>query len=134
MSRPKVLIMSESPFHLMLMGDLLDANDLMTVRAHSATQGIEALRRERPDLAVVDLEMSHLHQKRFLDACRASGESGETPVVLVAASNQRDEAENLLSHLSGRAVLKPIDTGRFPRAVLHEIRRPTREGERLALL
>lgn len=134
MSRPKVLVLSGSPFHLTLMGDLLDANDLRTIRAPSLEVGLESLRRERPALAVVDLDLRGTDKQRFLDACRSSSSGGGIPVVLVADANQSAEAEALLAEVRGRSITKPIDTGRFPRAVLHQIRGSARREESMALL
>lgn len=125
MQRSRVLIVAESPFQLTLMADLLEANDITTVRESSLDQAGRALATVDPTLVVVDVDLAH-GTPDGLERLRSEASSRSVPLLVVTEKGQRAVAEQVLSDCAdGFAVEKPIDTSAFPRKVVQEIRRHT---------
>ena len=124
MERPRVLIVAESPFQLTLMADLLEANDIMTVREGSLDQAGRSLVTIAPTLVVVDVDLAH-GTPDGLDRLRRAATKQSVPHLVVTEKGQRAVAEQVLADGDSFAVEKPIDTSAFPRKVVQEIRRRT---------
>ncbi|MSR74925.1 MAG: response regulator [Planctomycetes bacterium] len=135
MQTPLVLIVASSPFHLTLMGDLLEANDIRTVRVTVADAAIAACEQHQPTLVVLDLDLAEQEGRRLVQALCGFGSCG-IPVVTVGDRSQREMFDAILGMNNGLSVggmvEKPIDTGVFPRRVLQEIRRHTESTGRVA--
>ena len=134
MERPTVLIVAANTFHLALMADLLEANDIKTVRARGAADAILTLDIETPMLAILDLALPNEDQQRVMEALRACEETQGIPIMAVADRGQREMFASVLAACEGGALEKPIDTGMFPRRVIQEIRRYTTGMSSEALL
>ena len=124
MRKSKVMIVASSPFQLALMGDLLEANDITTLRESSAEAAAESLESVSPVMIVMDLDLADADRKA-LDHLKSKSKECSVPLLLVTEKGQRAVAEQLLGGLSTETVEKPIDTSGFPRKVVQEIRRHT---------
>jgi CheY-like chemotaxis protein len=133
MERPSVLIVAASPFHLALMGDLLEANDIRTLRAHRAAEALGCVGDGNPTMVVVDLDLPPAECRQLLDGLAAQAATRSIPVLAVTGPEQVETAREIVARTDGRAVEKPIDTGVFARTVVEEIRRHS-SRERPALL
>ena len=135
MQTPLVLIVASSPFHLPLMGDLLEANDIRTVRVTHAATALKACCVQQPTLVVLDLDLSEHEGCSLVQGLCTLGGS-PIPVVTVGDRSQREMFDAILGMNNGLSVggmvEKPIDTGVFPRRVLQEIRRHTESPGRVA--
>lgn len=128
MDRPTVLLVAANPFHLSLMSDLLEANDIRTVHARGAADALTTARDRLPTLVVVDLDLPGEESRRIMDGLKRWDETRHIPVMAVADRAQREGLGQILEACESGAVEKPIDTGVFPRRVIQEIRRHTREA------
>ena len=124
MQRARVLIVAESTFQLTLMADLLDANDITTVREGSLDQAGRALATVDPTLVVVDVDLAD-GTPDGLERLRREAARQSVPLLVVTERGQRAVAEQVLADCDSLAVEKPIDTSAFPRKVVQEIRRHT---------
>ena len=124
MRKSKVMIVASSPFQLALMGDLLEANEITTLRESSVEAAVAALDTVSPVMIVVDLDLAEADCKA-LDRLKGKAKECAVPLLLVAEKGQRAVAEQVLGDLNAETVEKPIDTSGFPRKVVQEIRRHT---------
>ncbi len=124
MQRASVMIVAESPFQLTLMADLLEANDITTVRERSLDQAGRSLAGAAPTMVIVDLDLADGAPKG-LERLRRESERHDVPLLVVTEKGQRQVAEQVLKGCETGTVEKPIDTSAFPRNVVAEIRRHT---------
>jgi CheY-like chemotaxis protein len=134
MDRATVLIVAANPFHLSLMSDLLEANDVRTVRAKSAAEALTTAKERAPTMVVMDLDLPGEESRKIVDGLKKREETRSVPVMAVADRSQREMFAQILECCESGSVEKPIDTGVFPRRVLQEIRRHTTGLSREALL
>lgn len=124
MQRASVMIVAQSPFQLTLMADLLEANDISTVRERSLDHAGRSLAAVGPTMVVVDLDLAD-GAPRGLDRLRKEAGRRNVPVLVVTEKGQREVAEQVMKGCDSGTVEKPIDTSAFPRKVVQEIRRHT---------
>ncbi|MAE94965.1 MAG: hypothetical protein CL910_09925 [Deltaproteobacteria bacterium] len=124
MNSVRVVIVAQSPFSLTLMGDLLEANDIVTARARTPGEASALLESGNVDMIVVDFELG-AGSPNGIDEMRRRADRLGIPMLVVAERGQREAAEQVLAGCSTGTVEKPIDTSAFPRKVIEEIRRHT---------
>ena len=124
MQRASGMIVAESPFQLTLMADLLEANDIMTVRERSLDQAGRVLGRAAPTMVIVDLDLAD-GAPQGVERLRKAAMRYDIPLLVVTDKGQRQVAEQVLKGCEAGTVEKPIDTSAFPRKVVAEIRRHT---------
>lgn len=120
---PKILVVANSPFHLGLMSDLLEANEVRTERAASVAEAIRRIPAFRPGLVVMDMDLPVQEASRLIGWLRVDPEARDLPVVAVAPRDRRPAAQSLLDFAFAGWVEKPIDTCSFSRRVLQHMRR-----------
>ena len=134
MERTTVMIVAVSPFHLALMADLLEANDIRTVRATSAEDAFETVQTTRLTLAVLDLDLPEEASRKIMSFLANPKVGVGIPVIAVGDRGQQEIFASVLAACESSSLEKPIDTGMFPRRVIQEIRRHTTGVSREALL
>lgn len=87
---PKVLIIEDDVDTSRLIGKLLSQNGYQALAAIDAYQGINLIRKERPDLVVLDLKMPAGGGINVLKSIRNSMLFNFTPVVVVTASEDQE--------------------------------------------
>jgi CheY-like chemotaxis protein len=130
MERSRVLIVAQSPFQLALMADLLEANDIETVRVHNPAEATRALGKMPYSMVVVDLDLgrgSGSHEG--VDAIKKESSKRGIPLLLVTDTAQKSVADQILAGCRAVTFVKPIDTSAFPRRVIQEIRRSTTQAQ-----
>ena len=87
---PKVLIIEDDVDTSRLMGKLLSQNGYQVLAAIDAYQGINLIRKERPDLVILDLKMPAGGGIGVLKSIRSSMLFSFTTVVVVTASDDQE--------------------------------------------
>jgi CheY-like chemotaxis protein len=103
----RVLVVEDEPtIRLSIVGYLADAGYTVDEAANGA-EALECMRRQTPDVVVLDLLMPVMGGRAFIQACRLDPRLGVVPVVLLSAAHELAQAA---SELQPRASLaKPID-------------------------
>ena len=109
MSRPRVLLADDSPTIRAVMGGELDrlGHDVL-----SATDGHEALavlRTQRPDVALLDIEMPGLDGLGVLRAMRAEEELANIPVVFLTGRVSAEDVSRGLREGAHDYLRKPVE-------------------------
>ncbi len=109
----KILIVDDSSTSLYLMENILENHNFMVIKAASGDGALKYLKREVPDLVLLDLMMPHISGFEVLEWMRANPQTADVPVVVVSAVNE-EEALNRARKLGVlRYFLKPIDIEEF---------------------
>ena len=104
---------------------LLLTPEFEVVEAGDGRQALEALRRERPALALVDISMPQMDGLQFLRASR--GERGATIVVMLTGELELERAKAALDDGASAYVTKPCDQAYLREEVRRLIRSEKRD-------
>ena len=80
----KILIIDDDPVVVKYLENLFQDNGYETCSASSSMEGLEVVRREKPDLISLDLEMPGEWGPRFYRKLRKDKELKDTPIVVVS--------------------------------------------------
>lgn len=80
----KVLIIDDDAVFRQAAGDLLRAESIEVSEAEDGEKGLEAVKADRPDLILLDIEMPNLDGIGFLKALRESDENKNVAVLITS--------------------------------------------------
>lgn len=80
----KILIVDDDPHIVKYMVDILSDNGYATCSASDGSEALEVLKREKPDLVTLDLEMPQEWGPRFYRKMSKDKEFKGTPVIVVS--------------------------------------------------
>jgi len=92
---PRILAVDDTPENLRLLEAILGPRGYQLVTAQSGTDGLEAVRREHPDLVLLDIIMPGMNG---YDVCRRLRDDPETrflPIVMITASGDQERVQAL---------------------------------------
>ena len=81
----KILIVDDEPDLITFYNTLLEENGYETVTAENGEKAVEILKKESPDLIVLDLMMPQKSGVAFYRELRKNRETAEIPVIMVTA-------------------------------------------------
>lgn len=87
-----ILVVEEDAASYDVLSSLLYGGDYKVDRATSSGEAMKKLRRGRPDVMLVDLEMSMLDAWTVLDTCRKDAAFAEVPIVVLASGPEDTSA------------------------------------------
>jgi two-component system cell cycle response regulator len=105
----RVLIIEDTPHNLQLMTYLLQAHGHSVVGAETAEDGLELARRDRPDLVVMDLQLTGIDGYQALQRFRRDPTLATVPVVAVTALAMVGDREQVMAAGFDGYMTKPID-------------------------
>ncbi len=111
----KILVADDDQDLLSLLRFSLNQAGYEVVAANDGTSAIQAFATERPDLALLDVNMPGANG---LQVCRAIRESSMIPVMMLTVRNQEQDLVNALELGADDYVTKPFS----PRALIARIR------------
>ena len=79
----KILIIDDDPIVLNYLATLFQDNGYETCSARNGLEGMDVLRKEKPDLITLDLQMPEEWGPRFYRKLRKDKELKDTPVIVV---------------------------------------------------
>lgn len=112
-NKKTILVVDDEPHVVAYLETLLQDNGYETISAPNGKLGLEMVKRERPDLVVLDLMMPKQTGTDFCRRLQRDEQLGATPVIVVSAVPGRH-----LAVKNPAAVFdKPIEPGAFLAAV-----------------
>ena len=105
----KVLVADDDPSVRDLLKALLETKGHESVTASDGQTALQLIRREEPDLAILDIGMPHLDGMRLTETVRESGPAPDLPIILL--TSRQEPASRYAGFLKGADdyVSKPFD-------------------------
>lgn len=109
----RIVLIEDHPDNMELMVYLLDAAGYTYHCATDGAQGMELVRRERPDLVVCDLQMPFMDGFEVLRHLRDDDSLRHTPIVAVTAQSMPGDRQKVLRAGFDGYFSKPIEPQLF---------------------
>jgi signal transduction histidine kinase/CheY-like chemotaxis protein len=108
--RLRVLYIEDNPANVEVVSRFLKSRPGTQLSCESSGQaGLQAARRDRPDLILLDLHLEDLQGEQVLNALRASRATAGIPVVVLSAEAERGVIRRLLANGATAYLTKPLD-------------------------
>ena len=115
--KKKVLIVDDNEDNLMLEKDLLEVAGFEVFLAKNATDGIASVRKEKPDIIIMDVRLPDMRGSEAAKALRQDKETNNIPIVFVTASVMAENREEINAITNSGFLGKPINTRTFAQEV-----------------
>lgn len=115
----KVLVVDDEEDILALVTARLRQGGYEVTVASDGLEGLEKAEKERPDLILVDVSMPRMNGFQMIQLLRLNESLKETPIIVITASRQKDEAAWREQVGVSQFVLKPFESGEL----LEKVRR-----------
>lgn len=115
--RARILYVEDDPSSARLVQRILEAEGFEVRIVTDGVAALEAARQLRPDLILMDINISGLDGYEVTTRLRALEELKEIPIVAVTAATLRGDRERALIAGCDGYIPKPIDVDRFPQQV-----------------
>jgi len=116
-SRPRILYVEDDPSSATLVQRVLQAEGYEVVVVGDGVTALDVARRVRPDLILMDINISGLDGYEVTTRLRSVKEMEQVPIVAVTANTMRGDRERALIAGCNGYIPKPIDVDRFPEQV-----------------
>lgn len=113
----RILIVEDNAASLTLMSYLLTAAGHTLEGCRDGQSGLEAVRRQRPDLVLCDIQLPRLSGHELAQALRADPAFRDLPLVAVTAQAMRGDSDKALAAGFNGYIAKPLEPETFARQV-----------------
>ena len=114
MSTPrKVLYVEDSKVNKALVRELLQTEGYCVVEASDGLSGIEAAKRERPDLILMDMNIPVLDGYEATTRIKSCKALSDTPIIALTANDKKGDRERSLAAGCDGYIAKPFDIDSF---------------------
>jgi len=114
---PVVFVVDDNPLNLELVSDVLEAAGFRVRQAISGPDALAAVRREAPDLLLLDIGLPGMDGYAVLRALRADPATAAILTVALTAYAMAGDQQRVLDAGFDGYLTKPIDTKTFAKAV-----------------
>ena len=104
----KILVVDDEPALLRLMEFVLAKQGHTMVTATNGEEALDLVRKQRPDLIVLDIMMPKLDGYQVAEAIRADDDLKHTPIIMLSAKAQEEDIERGVAAGVDRYVTKPF--------------------------
>ena len=122
MSQQTILVVDDEPQLRRVMRATLSDLGYLVIEAKSGEEAIETLRRETPDLILLDLNMPGMGG---LEACRAIRSGSDVPIIVLTVRNAEHDKVQMLDAGADDYVTKPFSTQELLARIRATMRRTT---------
>lgn len=119
---PRVLIVDDSKFMRMLLGDILSRHGFEVLEAESGEEALQVYLREHPDLVTLDILMPGRDGIETVQDLRAR--DPEARIVMVTALGMEDYIQRALEAGARGFILKPFSPDRVLETLQEVLDRP----------
>ncbi len=123
----KILYVEDNPDNRLLVRRILMVEGYTVVEAFDAFQGIEAAKREHPDLILMDMNLPEMDGYTLTRHIRAIPELRTVPIVAMTANVMHGDREKSLEAGCDGYIPKPIDVDLLPEQVARFLRPEDRD-------
>lgn len=112
-SAKSVLIVEDNDLNMKLFNDLLQAHGYRTIRSVDGRDAIDLVRRHRPDLVLIDIQLPEISGLDVTRHLKADPSLRAIPVVAVTAFAMKGDEEKMRAGGCDGYVAKPISVPDF---------------------
>ncbi|MFA5338526.1 MAG: response regulator [Candidatus Omnitrophota bacterium] len=113
----KVLIVDDNVNNLTLEKDLLEVAGFEVFVAQDASGGIAIVRKEKPDVIIMDVRLPDMRGSEAARILRQDKETSDIPIVFVTASVMAEGREEIKDISNSGFIGKPINTRTFAKEI-----------------
>lgn len=107
--KPKVLIVDDESFNVDFLEQELEDCDYQIVTAFNGKEALDKIRKEQPDLVLLDLMMPVLDGFAVLSQIKADHDLREIPIIIVSAANDSRSIVKGIKQGADDYLTKPVD-------------------------
>ena len=104
----KVLIVDDSPMIRRIVGKILKDSGYDVVMAENGQKGVEAARRDRPDLVIMDIEMPVMNGLQATASIKSDRSTAHIPVLIFTSLGSEQDMRMALEAGGSGFLNKPI--------------------------
>jgi CheY-like chemotaxis protein len=120
--RKKALVIDDNENNLMLEKDLLEVAGFEVFEAEDASSGIAIVRKEKPDIIIMDVRLPDMRGTEAARILRQDKETSDIPIVFVTASVMAEGKEEINAITNSGFIGKPINTRTFAKKISEFVR------------
>ena len=113
----KIVIVDDNANNLLLEKDLMEIAGFEVFEAINATDGIALVRKEIPDVIIMDVRLPDMSGLEAINILRKDKNILKIPVVFVTASVLEAEKQALITIPNSGFISKPINTRTFAKDI-----------------
>src|SRR3954466_12603135 len=125
----KILIIEDEPEMRRNITTLLRYHDFHPIAAENGRKGVEAARRESPDLILCDVIMPELDGYGVLPALKADSALARTPFIFLTAKGEKDDLRSGMNLGADDYLTKPVANADLVRAIEARLRRSEQQAK-----
>jgi CheY-like chemotaxis protein len=116
----KILLVDDEPDILMITTFILMQYHAEVIAAPTPQEGLEQVKRHRPDVIISDIGMPHMDGYQFMRAVRGLPlyEGGQTPAIAMTAFNRPQDRTRAFEAGFQRHLSKPVDMQELIKTIL----------------
>jgi DNA-binding NarL/FixJ family response regulator len=126
----RILIIEDEPEMRRNISTLLRYHDYAPIEAENGRKGIEAARREKPDLILCDVMMPELDGHGVLQALQHDAELAVIPFIFLTAKGEKDDLRTGMDLGADDYLTKPVANADLVRAIETRLRRSQQQAKR----
>ena len=126
----KILIIEDEPEMRRNITALLRYHEYEPIEAANGRKGIEAARREKPDLVLCDVMMPELDGHGVLQALQQDDDLALIPFIFLTAKGEKDDLRSGMNLGADDYLTKPVANADLIRAIEARLRRSQQQAKR----
>jgi DNA-binding NarL/FixJ family response regulator len=126
----KILVIEDEPEMRRNLTALLRYHEYEPVEAENGRKGIEAARREKPDLVLCDVMMPEMDGHGVLQALQQDAELALIPFIFLTAKGEKDDLRSGMDLGADDYLTKPVANAHLVRAIEARLRRSQQQAQR----
>jgi DNA-binding NarL/FixJ family response regulator len=126
----KILVIEDEPEMRRNITALLRYYDYEPVAAENGRQGVEAARREKPDLILCDVMLPELDGHGVLQALQTDAVLARTPFIFLTARGEKEDIRSGMNLGADDYLTKPVANADLVRAIEARLRRSEQQMRR----
>ena len=105
----KVLVIDDQPINVQLLKRKLEREGLQVIAAYNGSEGLALIKREKPDLVLLDVMMPDMDGIEVCQRMQADEETRHIPVIFITARTTKESKLEGLGVGAVDYITKPID-------------------------
>src|ERR1700720_2622287 len=126
MSTPTILVVDDEPQIRRVMRTTLSSNGYTVLEARSGDEALETMRKERPELVLLDVNMPG---KSGLETCREIRDQSDVAIIMLTVRNSERDKVLALDAGADDYVVKPFGMQELLARIRAALRRRTAQGK-----